>query len=125
MVDALLGLGEPQATPPDVISEVEVADRLTRPPEKRSTRTGNRMATLRLAIGGREHPAFIDVVAFGDLAEEAVILTKGQRVCVAGRLDQRDWTTEDGSHRSTHQIVVRRVEALEPPRRRRVSVGTS
>jgi single-strand DNA-binding protein len=125
VVDAPLGLGEPQAAPPDVINEVEVSGRLTRPPEERLTRTGNRMATLRLAVGGREHPVFIDVVAFGELAEEAVILTKGQRVCVAGRLDQRDWTTEDGFHRSTHQIVARRVEALEPPRRRRVSVATS
>lgn len=83
------------------------------------------MATLRLAVGGRERPVFIDVVAFGQLAQETMMLTKGQRICVAGRLDQRDWTTEDGSHRSTHQIVARRVEALEPPRHRPVSMATS
>jgi single-stranded DNA-binding protein len=68
-------------------------------------------------VGGREHPVFIDVVAFGELAEEAVVLTKGQRVWVYGRLDQRDWTTGEGLPRST-QIVARRLEALEPPRRR-------
>lgn len=120
VVDALLGRGQPQAMASDVLNEVEVAGRLTRPPEERPTRTGNRMATLRLAVGGREHPVFIDVVAFGELAHEVAALTKGQRVCVAGRLDQRAWTTGDGLHRSNHQIVARRLEALEPPRRRPV-----
>lgn len=118
-VDALLGLGEAQATPADAINQVEVAGRLTRRPEERTTRTGNRMATLRVAVAGRDpdHAVFIDVVAFGELAEDAMALTKGQRVCIAGRLDQREWTSEDGFHRSAHQIVARRIEALEPPRR--------
>jgi len=118
-LDALLGLGEAQATPTDVINQVEVAGRLTRQPDGRTTRTGNRMATLRVAVAGRDpdHAVFIDVVAFGDLADEAMTLTKGQRVCVAGRLDQREWTSEDGFHRSAHQIVARRIEPLEPPRR--------
>lgn len=118
-LDGLLGLGEPQTRSADVINQVEVAGRLTRRPEERPTRSGNRMATLRLAIGGRdtEHSVFIDVVAFGDLVAETAVLTKGQRVCIAGRLDQREWTTEDGTHRSVHQIVARRIEALEPPRR--------
>ncbi len=59
---------------------------------------------------------FIDVVAFGDLVDDVVGLGKAQRVCVAGRLDQREWTSEDGHHRTIHQIVARRVEALEPGR---------
>lgn len=117
VIDALLGLGEPQATAPGIVNEVEVAGRLTRPPEERSTRTGARMATFRLAIGRRDHPVFIDVVVFGKLAEGVSILTRGQLVCVAGRLDQRDWTTADGTRRSVHQIVARRIEALEPPSR--------
>lgn len=117
-LDGLLGLGDQKPTPSDAINQVEVAGRLTRRPEERSTRTGNRMATLRLAIGGRnsEHSVFIDVVAFSELVDEVTALTKGQRVCVAGRLDQREWTTDDGFHRSVHQIVARRIEALEPPR---------
>lgn len=118
-IDGLLGLGEHHGAPADVVNQVEVVGRLTKPPEARPTRTGNEMTTLRLAVGGRdtEHPVFIDVVAFGELAGEVTALTKGQRVCVAGRLDQREWTTEDGFRRSTHQIVARRVEALEQPRR--------
>jgi single-stranded DNA-binding protein len=74
------------------------------------------MVTLRLAIHGPDpgRRVFIDVVAFGDLVDDVVGLTKAQRVCVAGRLDQRDWTGEDGHRRTVHQIVARRVEALEP-----------
>ena len=118
-LDGLLGIGQQPSTPSDVINQVEVAGRLTRRPEERPTRTGNRMVTLRLAVSGRdaEHAVFIDVVAFGDLVDDAMVLTKGQRVCVTGRLDQREWTTDDGFHRLNHQIVARRVEALEPPRR--------
>ncbi|MEW6475334.1 MAG: single-stranded DNA-binding protein [Actinomycetota bacterium] len=118
-LDGLLGLGEQATSSSDVVNQVEVVGRLTRRPDDRPTRTGSRMATLRLAVGGRdaEHPIFIDVVAFGELVDDVLVLTKGQQVCVAGRLDQREWTTEDGYHRSTHQIVARRIEALEPPRR--------
>lgn len=120
-VDALLGLGEAQAAPPGVINQLEVAGRLTRCPEERTTRTGSQMAILRLAVPGldTEHPVFIDVVAFGDLAGKVLALTKAQRVCVAGRLDQRHWTTGAGGQRSVHQIVARRIDALEPPRRER------
>jgi single-stranded DNA-binding protein len=73
---------------------------------------------MRLAIGTRDTDAtvFIDVVAFGRLTAELEMLTKGQRVMVCGRLDQRKWLAEDGSRRSVHQIIARRIEALEPPR---------
>ncbi len=119
VLDGVLGLGEQAHAPAGVVNQVEVAGRLTRQPEHRQTRTGNRMATLRLAVGGRngERALFIDVVTFGEPAGAAMALTKGQHVFVAGRLDQREWRTEHGAHRSVHQIVARRIEALEPPPR--------
>jgi single-strand DNA-binding protein len=52
------------------------------------------------------------VVVWRDQAEYAAhSLSKGSRVVVLGRLQQRAWTAEDGSARSAVEIVA---EALGP-----------
>jgi single-strand DNA-binding protein len=116
-LDGLLGLSDPPSEA-EALNQVEVVGRLTRDPQNRQARSGTQVGTIRIAIGGRdaETTVFIDVVAFGSLTEELEFLTKGQRVRVCGRLDQRKWLGEDGSRRSVHQIIARRIEALEPPR---------
>jgi single-stranded DNA-binding protein len=44
------------------------------------------------------------VVVWRDQAEHAAeSLTKGSRVVVVGRLQQRSWTTEDGTARPVHR----------------------
>jgi single-strand DNA-binding protein len=46
------------------------------------------------------------VVVWRDQAEHAAeSLTKGSRVVVVGRLQQRAWTAEDGSARSMVEVV--------------------
>ena len=46
------------------------------------------------------------VVVWRDQAEHAAeSLTKGSRVVVLGRLQQRAWTAEDGNARSTVEVV--------------------
>jgi len=46
------------------------------------------------------------VVAWRDQAEHAAeSLSKGSRVVIIGRLQQRAWTAEDGSARSTVEVV--------------------
>jgi single-strand DNA-binding protein len=46
------------------------------------------------------------VVVWRDQAEHAALsLAKGSRVVVLGRLHQRSWTAEDGSARSTVEVV--------------------
>jgi single-strand DNA-binding protein len=50
--------------------------------------------------------SFFTVVVWRDQAEHAAqSLSKGSRVVVVGRLQQRTWTTEDGSARSTVEVV--------------------
>jgi len=45
-------------------------------------------------------------VCWRDLAENvALSLSKGMRVVVTGRLEQRSWETEDGDHRSKVEIT--------------------
>jgi single-strand DNA-binding protein len=54
----------------------------------------------------QEATAFFDVVCWRDLAENvALSLSKGMRVIVIGRLDQRSWETEEGEHRSKVEIT--------------------
>jgi single-strand DNA-binding protein len=46
------------------------------------------------------------VVVWRDQAEHAAeSLTKGSRIVVLGKLQQRSWTAEDGSARSTVEVV--------------------
>jgi single stranded DNA-binding protein len=56
---------------------------------------------------GREQEAsFFTVTVWRDQAEHAgQSLSKGSRVVVLGRLQQRAWTAEDGSARSTVEVV--------------------
>ena len=57
--------------------------------------------------GRRElEPSFFTVLVWRDQAEHAAeSLAKGSRVVVVGRLQQRSWTAEDGSARSTVEVV--------------------
>src|SRR5580692_11278759 len=89
---------------------------LTRDPEIRYTRDGQANATFGLAVNRRWQPrgsdeweeatSFFDVVCWRDLAENvALSLSKGMRVVVTGRIEQRSWETDDGEHRSKVEIV--------------------
>jgi single-strand DNA-binding protein len=62
---------------------------------------------FRVAVSGRrEEASFFTVIVWRDQAEHASqSLWKGRRVVVVGRLQQRTWTTEDGSARSTVEVV--------------------
>ena len=61
-----------------------------------------------------EATSFFDVVCWGTLAENvAQSLTRGSRVIVSGRLDQRSWENQEGEKRSKVEIVADEV-APEP-----------
>jgi single-strand DNA-binding protein len=89
-------------------ASVSFAGNLTDNPELRHTEGGTARATFRVAVSrGRDgEPSFITVVVWRDQAEHAAeFLSKGSRVVVVGRLQQRTWTTEDGSARSVVEVV--------------------
>jgi single-strand DNA-binding protein len=55
------------------------------------------------------------VIVWRDQAEHAAeSLSKGSRVVVVGRLQQRSWTAEDGSARSVVEVVEVVAEELGP-----------
>jgi single-strand DNA-binding protein len=93
-----------------------ITGNLTREPEIRYLRDGQATAQLGVAVNRRwqdrttqewqESTSFFDVTCWRDLAENvALSLTKGMRVVVTGRLEQRTWETEEGEHRSKVEIT--------------------
>jgi single-strand DNA-binding protein len=87
---------------------VSFAGNLTDNPELRHTEAGIARVTCRVAVSGRreQEASFFTVVVWRDQAEHAAqSLSRGSRVVVVGRLQQRSWTAEDGSARSTVEVV--------------------
>jgi single-strand DNA-binding protein len=97
-------------------STTTITGNLTREPEIRYTKEGQATTTLGVAVNRRwqdkstqewqEAVSFFDVVCWRDLAENvALSLSKGMRVVVTGRMEQRSWETDEGEHRSKVEIV--------------------
>jgi single-strand DNA-binding protein len=89
-------------------ASVGFAGNLTDDPEVRYTEGGITRAVFRVAVSGRreQEPSFFTVIVWRDQAEHAAeSLAKGSRVVVLGRLQQRAWTAEDGTARSTVEVV--------------------
>jgi hypothetical protein len=83
-------------------------------PEVRHTEGGIARAMFRVAVSGRwdQEASFFTVVVWRDQAEHAAeSLSKGSRVVVVGRLQQRSWTAEDGSARSVVEVVAEELGA--------------
>ena len=84
---------------------------VTRDPELRFTQGGHAIATFGLAWNlrkqnGEEEAMFFNVTCWRSLAENvAESITKGSRVIVYGRLDQRSWENQEGERRSKVEIV--------------------
>jgi single-strand DNA-binding protein len=95
-------------------NSVTLIGNLTRDPELRFTTGGRGVASFGLAVNRRyqqngewqEQTSFFNVVCWGDLGENAATsLTKGSRVIVTGRLEQRSWETADNEKRSVVEVV--------------------
>jgi single-strand DNA-binding protein len=87
---------------------ISFAGNLTDDPELRHTEGGIARAMFRVAVSDRREreASFFTVVVWRDQAEHvAESLTKGSRVVVIGRLQQRSWTAVDGSARSTVEVL--------------------
>jgi len=87
---------------------VSFAGNLTDDPEVRYTESGIARAMFRVAVSGRrdQEASFFTVIVWRDQAEHAAqSLSKGSRVVVVGRLQQRAWTAEDGSGRSVVEVL--------------------
>ncbi|HEX2700381.1 MAG TPA: single-stranded DNA-binding protein [Acidimicrobiales bacterium] len=97
-------------------NSVTLVGNVTRDPELRFTPSGQATASFGLAVNRRwqdrqsgewqEAVSFFDVVCWREMAENASeSLTKGSRVLVTGRLEQRSWDNQEGEKRSKIEVV--------------------
>jgi single-strand DNA-binding protein len=95
-------------------ASVSFAGNLTDDPELRHTEGGVARVLFRVAVSARrdQEPSFFTVIVWRDQAEHAAeSLSRGSRVVVVGRLQQRSWTAEDGSARSVVEVVAEELGA--------------
>lgn len=92
---------------------VTLVGNLTRDPELRFTTGGRGVAQFGLAVNRRyqqngewqDQTSYFNIVAWGTLGENvAATLTKGMRVIVSGRLEQREYQTREGDKRTAIEI---------------------
>jgi single-strand DNA-binding protein len=105
------------------INVVVLTGNLTRDPETRSTGSGQTVCSLRLACNGRRRnpqtqewedvPNYFDVSVWGAQGENCQrFLSKGRPVAVQGRLEWREWETQDGQKRQAVDIIAESVQFL-------------
>lgn len=108
------------------LNKVQLIGNLTRDPELRYTPQGSAVATFGLATNRnwvtdsgekKENVEFHRIVAWNKLAELcAQLLKKGRKVYVEGRLSTRNWTAQDGTQRTSVEIVLSDMIILDSKR---------
>jgi single-strand DNA-binding protein len=98
------------------LNRVQLIGNLTRDPELRYTPNGNAVCTFGLATNRtwttdsgekREEVDFHRIVSWNKLAELcSQFLVKGRKVYVEGRLSTRNWTGQDGTQKTTTEVVI-------------------
>jgi len=104
-----------------VLNTVVLIGRLTKDPELRYTPGGKAVATLRLAVDrgttnaqGEKETDFINIVVWERQAETvANYLQKGRLIAVQGRLQIRQYETQEGQKRETAEVVANTVRFLD------------
>lgn len=99
------------------MNKVKLAGRLTRDAEL-NERSETKVCDMRLAVNGtgKAPTLFIDVTAFGELAESSAALKKGAEVEVDGALRYSEWETKvsgkgKAQKRSKHSVIARELVA--------------
>lgn len=95
---------------------------LTRDPELRYIPSGQGVTSFTIAVNRvynsqsgekKEEVSFIRVVVWGRMAENCnEYLKKGSPVFVEGRLQSRTWDAQDGTKRSTIEVIAQSVQFL-------------
>jgi len=104
------------------LNKVMLIGNLTRDPELRYIPSGSAVATFTLGVNRyyttqtgekKEQASFIRIVVWGKRAELCgEYLSKGLPVFVEGRLQSRDWQTQDGQKRNTVEVIADNIQFL-------------
>lgn len=98
------------------LNRVQLIGNLTRDPELRYTPSGSAVCSFSLATNRswttdtgekKEEAEFHRIVAWNKLAELcSQFLTKGRKVYLEGRLSTRNWNAQDGTQKTTTEIII-------------------
>lgn len=106
-------------------NQVTLVGNLTRDPDLRQTPSGQNVVSFSLALnrsyklggGWVETTDYVDVTAWGTLAEKIdQYLSKGRQALVSGKLQSRSWE-QDGQKRSKVEVVASDVIFLSEPKK--------
>ncbi len=104
------------------MNNVSLVGRLTRDPELKTIPSGTAIATFSIAVNKsyvsngekKEETSFFNCLAWGKKGETmAQYCSKGSRIGIEGKLQQRSWDDKDGNKRSTVEIVVDNFQFLD------------
>lgn len=106
------------------LNKAMIIGNLGRDPEMRYTPSGQPVTQFTVAVNRnyrdqngdwQEETEWFRVVCWGPLAERtAEYLRKGRKVYVEGRLQTRQWEAQDGTKRTTTELVASTVTPLDP-----------
>ena len=103
------------------LNVVVITGNLTRDPELRSLPSGTSVCDLRVAVNTRrkngatgeweDKPNYFDVKVWGAQGENCNrFLAKGRPVAIQGRLEWREWETQEGQKRQAVDIIADSVQ---------------
>ena len=100
------------------MNQLTIIGNLTRDPETRTTKGGDIVTTLTVAVNrasGADDADFFRVSAWGKMSENcAKYLTKGKKVAVIGSVHADAYTDKDGNPAASLEVSAARVEFLSP-----------
>lgn len=106
------------------LNKAMIIGNLGRDPEMRYTPSGQPVTQFTVAVNRnyrdqngewQEETEWFRVVCWGQLAERtAEYLRKGRKVYVEGRLQTRQWEAQDGTKRTTTELIASTVTPLDP-----------
>jgi single-strand DNA-binding protein len=111
-----------------MLNRIILIGRLANDPEAKYTPSGIAVTTFRIAVdrpmsaearqqGQEKQTDFIDIVAWRQSAEFAAnYLSKGRLVAVEGKLQIREYVTQDGQKRKSAEVVADNLKSLDKPR---------
>src|SRR4030043_1101095 len=116
------------------LNRVQIIGNLTRDPELRYTPSGTAVCSFSVATNRswtteagekREEADFHRVVAWNKLAEIcSQFLIKGRKAYIEGRLTTRNWNAQDGTQRSTTEIIASDMILLDSRRPEEERLGS-
>lgn len=108
--------------------------RLTKKPEIRYSQTNNtKIAIFSLAVdrkyvksGEERQTDFINIVTYSKLADFAEnYLNQGMKICIAGRIQTRNWEDNNGNRRYTTEVIAEEIDFADAPRNNNEKVSST